>query len=288
MWGKHRMVWTTKGLEKSHRFHHHGKEGEKKLDNWNPAGYLKFEYERTLPSRDLAAHVRVEQVRNIIDIGCGPGNSTKVLRDTWPHARILGLDSSEQMIAKARATYPEGEWIVGDAQRWSSRDRFDVVFSNAALQWMSDRAQVLTNLFRHLNVGGAVAVQVPLIGDSPLHRALAAVSQYDEWEKLLRGAGLNRTDYDDSFYYGHLSTLTTRIEMWITTYLHIMESHQAIIDWYSSTGMRPYLERISSDERRRTFVNQVLELCSPEYPIQPNGKVIFPFKRLFFVAWNDT
>jgi len=257
------------------------------LDKWNPASYLKFEYERTLPSRDLAAHIRVENARNIIDIGCGPGNSTKVLQDTWPRARIVGLDSSAQMIAAARATYPDREWIVDDAQSWRSDEQFDVVFSNAALQWMADQVQVLKNLFRHLNDGGALAVQVPMIGDSPVHRALAAVSQYAEWEKLLRGAGLSRTHYDESFYYNHLATMTPRIEMWITTYLHVMESHQEIIDWYSSTGMRPFLERIGDDEQRRKFANQVLEVCKPEYPIQQNGMVMFPFKRLFFVARKE-
>ncbi len=258
------------------------------MDKWNPDAYLKYENERTVPSRDLAAHIQIPDVRRVIDIGCGPGNSTRVLREKWPNARIAGLDSSREMIEKARKTCPESEWILADAETWKTDDQFDVVFSNAALQWMAAPTAVITNLFGHLNEGGALAVQVPLIGDSPLHRALIAVSERPEWRGRLQGAGLLRNHNDETFYYNHLSTLTSRMELWITTYLHIMDSHRDIIDWYSSTGMRTYLERIDTDDEKRRFTHQVLEECKGKYPIQRDGKVMFPFRRLFFVAWKGS
>ncbi|HUZ18179.1 MAG TPA: methyltransferase domain-containing protein [Spirochaetia bacterium] len=251
---------------------------------WNPASYLRFEQERTLPSRDLATRIRTIDARSIVDVGCGPGNSTAVLKEHWPQARIIGLDSSGAMIAKARSAHPEWEWLLADAETWSTGERFDVIFSNAALQWMSDPAIVTSNLFAHLNEGGALAVQIPLIGESPLHRALVAVSERDAWAKLLRNAGISRNHFDESFYYNHLSTLTPHIEMWITIYLHVMESHRDIIDWYSSTGMRPFLDRISDEGGKKRFAQEVLDACRPEYPVQRDGRVLFPFKRLFFVA----
>ncbi len=254
------------------------------MDKWNPDSYLKYEYERTLPSRDLAAHIEVPNPQRIIDIGCGPGNSTRILRERWTNAEISGLDSSEEMIRKARTTYPAGEWIVADAENWNPAGSYDIVFSNAALQWMPDQASVITRLFGYLNDGGVLAVQVPLNVDSPLHKALLAVSGRAEWRDRLLGCDSRITYNDESFFYDLLSALTPRMELWLTTYLHILDSHQDLIDWYSSTGLKTCLERIETDEGKEQFKRQILEECKGGYPVQRDGKVMFPFKRLFFIA----
>jgi trans-aconitate 2-methyltransferase len=257
------------------------------MNRWNPYSYLKYEFERTLPSRDLAAHIEVPDPQRIIDIGCGPGNSTRILRDRWPNANIAGLDASEEMIEKAKTAYPTGEWIVAEAETWNPAGKYDIVFSNAALQWMPDQANIITRLFGYLKDGGVLAVQVPLNSDSPLHKALIAVSTMDEWRHRMLGCDSRITYNDESFFYDILSTLTPRIELWITTYLHIMGSHQDLIDWYSSTGLKPYLGRIDTDEGKERFKQQILEECKGGYPVQRDGKVIFPFKRLFFIAWKS-
>ncbi len=256
------------------------------MDRWNPDSYLKYEHERTLPSRDLVAHIDLSDPHRIVDVGCGPGNSTKILRDRWPNAEIAGLDSSEEMVEKARATFPTCEWILADVESWHPSGKFDVVFSNAALQWMADQQHIIPRLFGCLNDGGVLAVQVPLNTDSPLHKAVIAVSQRTEWCERLLGCDSRLTYHDQSFYYDLLSDLTTRMDLWITTYLHVMDSRQDLIDWYSSTGLKPYLSRIGTEEGRKQFADQVLEVCSGQYPNQRDGKVIFPFRRLFFVAWK--
>lgn len=253
------------------------------MDTWNPDSYLAYERERTQPSRDLAGRIEIDP-RRVIDIGCGPGNSTRILRERWPNAQIAGLDSSEEMIRKARADHPAGEWILADAESWRPEAGYDLVFSNAALQWMRDQPRVVENLFRSLNAGGALAVQVPLNVDSPLSRALVRVAQGPRWRERMAGCDSRITYSDESFYYDLLSALTPRVEMWITIYLHVMESHQDLIDWYSSTGMRPYLARIESDGEKRAFLGEILAECRGEYPNRRDGRVIFPFKRLFFIA----
>lgn len=258
------------------------------MERWNPDSYLKYEHERTLPSRDLVARIDLSDPRRIIDVGCGPGNSTEILRKKWPKADIAGLDSSDEMIQKATVTFPAGEWILADAGKWQPGDKYDLVFSNAALQWMSDQAHLVPRLFGYLNEGGALAVQVPLNTDSPLYRAIITVSRRPRWRDRMAGCDSRITYNDESFYYDVLSTLTGRMELWITTYLHIMDDRQDLIDWYSSTGLRTYLARIDSEQERERFKREILEECKDGYPTQRDGKIIFPFKRLFFIAWKDS
>jgi trans-aconitate 2-methyltransferase len=263
-----------------------GVERSEKMDRWNPDCYLKYEYERTLPSRDLAARIEVPDPSRIVDIGCGPGNSTRILRGRWPNAHITGLDSSEEMIQKARLTFPSEEWIVEEAESWNPAAKFDIVFSNAVLQWMRNQEIVINRLFGHLKEGGALAVQVPLNNDSPLHMALLSVAENPEWRHRLLGCDSRITYNNETFYYNLLCTLTSRIELWLTTYLHIMNSHQDLIDWYSSTGMKTCLGRIGTEEGKKQFKHEILEKCKGQYPLQRDGKIIFPFKRLFFIAWK--
>ena len=116
------------------------------MSGWNPDAYLKFEQERTQPSRDLVSRIRLSNLKVIVDIGCGPGNSTHVLRDAWPKAKVIGLDNSKEMINKAKATYPECEWILADAADWQPHQKYDLVFSNATLQWIPNHAMLLSAL----------------------------------------------------------------------------------------------------------------------------------------------
>src|SRR5277367_1378727 len=132
------------------------------MPTWNPYQYLKFAEERSRPCRDLATRVEVAAPQRIIDLGCGPGNSAEVLSARWPNAAITGLDSSSAMIDAARAAAPRGEWRIGDIAAWAKgEERFDVVFSNAALQWVGDHAAVFPQLLSRVAEGGALAVQIP-------------------------------------------------------------------------------------------------------------------------------
>ena len=256
------------------------------MSSWDPKGYLAFEYQRTRPARDLAAQIDLSEPERIIDIGCGPGNSTKVLKDRWPDAEITGLDNSAEMLNKARVTVAGVRWILSDAAEWKTTESFDIVFSNATLHWIPDHDQIVKQLFSLVEPKGVLAVQIPSTYDSPFHGALLEVSGLPEWIRKVEGSRYRITYHDETFYYNLLSSLTNRLDLWTTTYFHILENHQNIVEWYSSTSLKPYLERLQTREEKEDFCKQILDRCKAQYPVQPDGKIAFPFKRLFFTAWK--
>ncbi len=256
------------------------------MPSWNPDQYLKFASERTQPSIDLAARINVGNPESIIDIGCGPGNSTQVLRQRWPGAKISGLDSSVDMINKAKEESPDIDWITADALSFPFSKKYDIVFSNAAIQWIPDHEILLPRLLKILNEGGALAVQVPENFDSPLHQALLAVSSNPKWSRLTSGAEKLITYHTAEYYYDILSLTSEKSDIWETTYYHVLSSHAALVEWYKETGMRPFLERLPDESSRKEFESEVLAKCVREYRIQNNGKVIYPFKRVFFISYR--
>jgi trans-aconitate 2-methyltransferase len=256
------------------------------MPGWNPDAYLKYGDERTQPSYDLAARIAVDDPAHIVDIGCGPGNSTRVLRERWPKADILGLDSSPEMITNAERAYPAERWVLADAARWETEARFDIVFSNAALQWIPQHETLIDRLFALVEPQGALAVQVPANQGSPLYQAIVRVAGREAWREAMAGCDERLVYYSAGFYYDRLAACARRIDLWQTTYLHVMASHQDLIDWYASTGMRPYLERLPSAAQKNAFQREVLEEIRSHYPQQADQKVLFPFSRLFFVAYK--
>jgi trans-aconitate 2-methyltransferase len=256
------------------------------MENWNPDLYLKFREERTQPSRDLVARIALDDPQRVVDLGCGPGNSTQVLRERWPDADILGMDSSAEMIEKARLSCPLGKWLQADIRDWRPEEAFDVVASNATLQWIPDHEALIPRLFGWVRAGGAFAVQLPANQEAPLHRALIRVSRRGEWKALTKGCAGLIVYRSPEFYYGILSGLTPVIHLWKTVYYHVLENHQGLIDWYSSTGMKTYLDRLPEESQKQAFRAQVLEECRASYPLQRDGRILYPFERLFFVAYR--
>lgn len=251
---------------------------------WDPAQYLKFRSQRTQPSIDLARRIDLEDPRSVLDVGCGPGNSTQVLRERWPTARVLGMDNSPDMIEEARRTFPEGEWIKGDAALLPADTSYDVVFSNAVLQWVPDHRTLVPRLFSAVSNGGVLAVQLPANSDSPLYHALIGTSSGARWRDATRSARDSVIYHSPDFYYEILSKLSTSIDLWVTIYYHEMPDHQSLVEWYKGTGMKPYLEALPDDTARATFEAEILGLCRERYPVQSNGRVLYPFRRLFFIA----
>jgi trans-aconitate 2-methyltransferase len=256
------------------------------LSKWAPAAYLRFEKERTLPARDLAARIDFPHPRSIVDIGCGPGNSTSVLRDRWPEADILGVDNSPDMINKASQEYPSGTWVLADASEWRPDRTFDIVFSNAALQWIPNHEVLIPKLWGIASPDGALAVQIPANDQSPLHLALRSVAQREQWYAHFTGIGGEIAYHTERFYYDLLAPLWDRTQLWHTTYYHVMSSHQDLVDWYSSTGMKPYLAKLVTEQSRLSFRQQVLEEAAPHYPLLKDGRVLFPFRRLFILSYK--
>ncbi|HYA41440.1 MAG TPA: methyltransferase domain-containing protein [Syntrophobacteraceae bacterium] len=254
--------------------------------NWDAELYLRFSDERTRPSVDLTARIEVADPLRVIDLGCGPGNSTAVLHRRWPKAHITGLDSSPDMIASAARSYPRHKWLVGDIAAWSAGNGFDVVFSNAALQWVPGHAVLFPRLFAQVASGGALAVQMPAIFNSAPHRQIFETANDPRWRRLM-GPALNAlTGEAPSFYYNLLRPLAARLDMWETEYYHIVESPQSIVEWFRGTGMRPFLDALENEEQRKRFEDRLRERYTLAYLPQDDGRILFPFRRLFIIAYR--
>lgn len=259
---------------------------------WNPELYLKFADERTHPARDLAkrASDALYSLRSghsepvVLDIGCGPGNSTGVLRSTWPRGRFTGVDSSQDMIAAARKSEVPADWIIADVAVWNPDHRYDVVFSNAAMQWMPHHDQLIARFWSWLAPGGVLAVQIPANRESSLHLAMQEVAARPEWGEFTAKVGNVIEYHEPEYYYAILDKLSRHVQIWESTYWHVLDDHAALIDWYRATGMRPYLTAMPDPATRQRFENQVLKTAKAGYPVQPNGKILYPFRRIFFTA----
>jgi trans-aconitate 2-methyltransferase len=252
--------------------------------DWNPELYLAFGKERIQPSIDLVARIDYEHPQRIIDIGCGPGNSTQVLQRRWTNSEIIGADNSPAMIRKASEDYPHQKWIMYDAGKDSLDQKFDIVFSNATIQWIPDHEKLIREFYELLNERGVLAIQVPLFNEMPLGVAISEIARLRRWSQSTEGADNTFTIRTASYYYDQLSRYFTKIDLWTTDYYHVMESHSAILEMIRSTGLRPYLERLSDENERKEFEALVFDRIKLDYPLQINMKVLFPFKRLFFVA----
>lgn len=252
---------------------------------WNPTLYLQFGDERTRPAEDLLARVALEQPQRIVDLGCGPGNSTALLRRRWPTAYVVGLDNSQQMIDRARQDAPDGTWLLADVHTWAADEPFDLVYSNATLHWLPDHAALFPRLFGQVAPGGALAVQMPANGESPAYRLIRALADDPVWSDRMAAARSAARIETPSLYYDVLCPLASRIDLWETTYYHVLGGPPAIIDWVRGTGLRPYLNALDADEQQE-FLARLLDGLISAYPRQVDGNVLFAFKRLFLVAYR--
>lgn len=260
------------------------------MSAWDAELYLRFSDERTRPSVDLAARIEVFHPERIIDLGCGPGNSTAVLRRRWPKAHITGLDSSPEMIAAASGSYPQEEWLIGDIAAWSARIAFDVVFSNAALQWVPMHSVLFPHLFNQVAPGGALAAQMPAHShfNSPLHQAILETAGDKSWRHLMATALNAMSKEPPSFYYNLLQPLAARLDIWETGYYHVVDSPQSLVEWFRGTGLRPFLSALENEGQRKEFEKQLLERYTQAYPPQNDGRILFPFRRLFIIAYKSS
>jgi len=256
------------------------------MADWNSAQYLKFEKERTQPAVDLVNRIDAVEPKKIIDIGCGPGNSTAVLAKRFSGSYILGVDNSEDMIAAAKKNHPYLNFKLCDvSHELSGLDHdFDIVFSNACIQWVPDHKELIKQLMGLLRKGGILAVQIPVNFDEPIHRIIKEVSTSDKWKGCFTETRIFHT-LTQSEYFDILSELTENFTLWETVYYHVMKSHNDILEWYRGTGLRPYLD-VLDKEKRADFENDIMERVKVSYTVQKNGEIIFKFPRFFFTAYS--
>ncbi|MCQ7060501.1 trans-aconitate 2-methyltransferase [Escherichia coli] len=251
------------------------------MADWNPSLYLQYASERTRPAAELLSRVALENARTVVDLGCGPGNSTTLLHQRWPSARIIGVDSSPNMLNEARKALPDCHFVEANISKFRPEQSFDLLYANASLQWVPDHYELFPQLVSLLNDNGVLAVQMPDNWQEPTHvlmREVAYEQGYpDRGRTPLPGVHA---------YYDILTEAGCDVDIWRTTYYHIMESHQSIIDWVSSTGLRPWLQELSESEQRN-YLARYHELLQEQYPLQENGNILLAFPRLFIVARRD-
>ncbi|HET9068885.1 MAG TPA: trans-aconitate 2-methyltransferase [Amaricoccus sp.] len=255
--------------------------------DWSAADYRRFEEERTRPARDLLAQVAggvTGGVARVVDLGCGPGNSTELVGARFPEARVLGIDSSPDMIAAARRRLPGVDFALADVATWQAKAPVDLVFANAVLQWLPDHAALLPRLLGQLGPGGTLAVQVPDNLDEPLHMAMRATAAAGPWAGKLAGAAAAREARHDALWYWRLLRGEgARVEVWRTVYHHPLPGARGIVDWVRATGLRPFLAPLDAGERS-AFLARYEAALAAAYPAEGDGTVLLPFPRLFLVA----
>jgi len=254
------------------------------LTDWNAGQYLKFDDERTRPALDLLRRVPLSDPEHCVDLGCGPGNSTELLVARYPNARVSGLDTSPDMLAKARQRLPGVDFCLADLATWQPDERFDLIFANAVLQWLPDHPNLLARLATFLRSGGCLAVQMPNNLNEPSHRLMEQVAGDGPWADRLCSAPAAR-EAIGSFeaYYAWLQQAGCSVDLWQTTYVHPLDGADAIAAWFGSTGLRPYLAPLSPEEQA-VYLDRYRAEIARAYPPQADGKVLLRFPRLFFVA----
>ena len=253
--------------------------------DWSAAQYLKFEAERTRPARDLLAQVPVAAARRVVDIGCGPGNSTELLVKRWPQAEISGFDTSPDMIAKARARLPDVRFELADVQGWAPVEPVDVIFANAVFQWLPQHQAVLRRLMGALVPGGALAVQMPDNLSEPSHRLMSETAAEMPFVEKMRDAVRAPLPAVAS-YYDLLKPLSARVDIWHTHFYHPLADAPAIVEWVSSTGLKPFLDPLDAKERK-LFLDCYTARIAQAYRPAGDGKVLLRYPRLFLVAVRD-
>ena len=251
---------------------------------WDPDQYRRFERERSLPVRDLIHRIADLAPRTVIDLGCGPGTSTRWLRQQWPAAHVTGFDSSKEMLQSARASDPDVVWELGDIQGWAPVAPYDLVFSNAALHWLPDHRRLLPRLFDHVAPGGALAFQMPANASHAHVRCIREVTGRPEWSGRLGAAAVPGEIEEPETYYRVLAPRAGAVEAWETTYLHVLDGPAELLEWVKGTALRPYLDALPDARERERFLADIGAALSAAYRPAPDGRLLFPFRRRFVVA----
>lgn len=254
------------------------------MSDWSPALYLKFEQERTRAARDLLAEVPLNDPRRVVDLGCGPGNSAALLAQRFPAAVVTGIDTSEAMLVEARLRVPGARFARQDIADWAPGEPADLVFANAALQFLPAHHELLPRLFAQVAAGGCLAVQMPVTLHEASHAAMRLIAAEGPWAPRL--APIVRAQpviAEFENYYEWLSDAGASVEVWTTTYVHALDGVQGVVDWFAGSGLLPFLDPLDEAERS-AFLVRYREAIAESYAPRHDGKILLPHPRLFVVA----
>jgi trans-aconitate 2-methyltransferase len=251
---------------------------------WNPNQYQKFASERDRPFFDLLARVEKPEAQHVADLGCGTGSLTAKLLEKFPNASIIGVDSSAQMLKKS-ATLKNSrlEFVLADLSAWQPEKKLDVIVSNAALQWLEDHETLIPNLANLLEPGGILAVQMPINFEQPSHTILHDLTNSETWKPHLTAFSSKlRAPKPATWYIQTLRSLGFKVDAWETTYHHVLQGENTVLEWVKGTALRPVLKALAP-ELHLQFLEELGTQYRKAYPTNDFG-TLFAFNRLFFVA----
>ncbi len=251
-------------------------------DIWSPSQYRAYASERGRPVAELLARIDVDDPGLVVDLGCGPGERTADLVARWPGATVEGIDSSEQMIAEARRT-PGVRFEVGDITEWKPGRPVDVIFSNAALQWVPGHERLLPRWVDALAPGGRLAFGMPGNFEAPSHVILRELCRSPRWHDRLARTVRHDIVLEPADYLGLLGGLGCAVDAWETTYLQLLTGDDPVLEWIKGTALRPVFDALSAPGEREEFLAELAPLLREVYPPGPLGTV-FPFRRIFVIA----
>ncbi len=266
---------------------------------WDPQQYTLFADRRARPFRDLTARIRAADPRVVVDLGCGPGNMTRTLAERWPEARVIGLDSSADMVRTARESFGDAgpdnlSFEQVDAQSWEPDEDVDVVVSNAMLQWIPDHRQLVAGWLAALRPGAWIAVQVPGNFAAPSHETIAELSRRPEYADALHGVMERESVYTPHEYLETLISAGFEADVWETTYHQPLTGHDPVYDWVRGAALRPSLQRLEAADRRdgtnlqERYVAEYRQIMRASYRtyLTPEGVRLtdYPFRRIFMVG----
>jgi trans-aconitate 2-methyltransferase len=252
---------------------------------WDPNVYRRYGSERSRPFFDLVAQIGADEPRAVVDLGCGPGELTATLAGRWPRARVTGVDSSPEMIEKARGQATPVDFRIGDVRDWTPGPEVDVLVTNATLQWVPGHAELLTRWARELPRGAWLAMQVPGNFGAPSHRLLREVARSEPFAARTGDVVRDEPVDDAPGYAAVLTAVGATVDAWETTYVHLLPDTGAehpVLRWMEGTALRPIkaaLDRAGWEQFRATLA----ERLAAAYPVR-HGVVAFPFRRIFVVA----
>jgi len=255
--------------------------------DWDSKQYLKFTDHRLRPAQDLINRINIEQPESICDLGCGPGNVTRLLAGRWPGAAITGIDSSPEMLSKAGEETTDINWVKGDIGTWAPNFAPHMIFSNAALHWLDDHQVLFPKLVSFLNPGGVLAVQMPRNHGAASHTLRDDVAAEGPWADLLAGLAQKAPVAEADFYYDLLAPQSRSIDIWESEYAQILEGDNPVLEWVRSTALKPYLDafdRAAKPDWKESFIDQYAQRLNKAYPKRRDGRTLFAFKRLFMVC----
>lgn len=251
--------------------------------SWDPQQYSRFAGQRLRPALDLSARVPIEHPRTVVDLGCGTGNVTRVLRSRWPDAGITGVDGSPQMLAEARKAESNMIWEQFDVAGWNPPAKFDLIFSNAALHWLDGHPALFARLCGNVAAGGALAVQMPRNFGAPSHALMHELASSPPWRETLAALLRPQPVLAPEDYYRLLAPHARSLDIWETEYLQILEGENPVAEWTKGTWLAPLLAALAPGARA-DFEAEYRRRVAQAYPRQPDGKTLFLFRRLFIVA----